>query len=99
MDFIAEKESVTSEQMSLELIANQDYDRNTSEFCNKIIETGAFPETNHKLLFDKAAALMDILEIGKLRYTKLRVICKPEGFTIPTYNKLAIYRSDTLKSL
>ena len=41
------------------------------------------PETNHKLQIDKAAALMDILEIGKQKYTELRVICKPEGFTIP----------------
>ena len=94
IDFIAERESVTAKQiaaMSLELIANKEYDRKTSEFCKKIVETGAFPETNHKLQFDKAAALMDILEIGKRKYTELRVICKPEGFTIPTYNKLAIY--------
>ena len=95
IDFIAERESVTAKQiaaMSLELIANKDYDRKTSEFCKKIVETGPFPETNHKLQFDKAAA--DILEIGKRKYTELRVICKPEGFTIPTYSKLAIYRRE-----
>ena len=84
--------------MSLELIAITDYDRKTSEFFKKIVETGSSPETNHKLQFDKAATLMDILEIGNRRYTELRVICKPEGFTIPTYNKLDIYRREFVLS-
>ena len=38
IDFIAERESVTAKQiaaMSLELIANKDYDRKTSEFCKE----------------------------------------------------------------
>ena len=50
----------------------------------EIIETRAFPGTNHRLQIDKATALMDILEISKRKYTELVVICKPEGFTIPT---------------
>ena len=95
--FIAERESVTAKQiaaMSLELIANKDYDRKTSEVRKEIAETEVLAEKNCKLQFDKAAALIDILEIGKRKFTELRVICKPEGFTIPTYNKLAIYRRE-----
>ena len=80
--------------MALEFIANKDYDRKTSEVCKEIAETGVLKETNFKLRFNKAAALMDILEIDKRKFTELRVICKPEGFTIPTYNKLAIYRRE-----
>ena len=68
--------------MSLELIANKDYDRKTSEVCKEIAETGVLAEKNCKLQLDKAAELMDILEIGKRKFTELRVICKPEGFTI-----------------
>ena len=30
----------------------------------------------------------------KRKFTELRVICKPEGFTTPTYTELAIYRRE-----
>ena len=50
--------------MSLELIANKDYDRKTSEVCKEIAENGVLAEKNCKLQYDKAAALIDILEIG-----------------------------------
>ena len=80
--------------MSLELIANKDYDRKTSEVCKEIAETGVLAEKNCKLQLDKAAALMDILEIVKRKFTESRVICKPEGFTIPTYTKLSTYRRE-----
>ena len=67
--------------------SNPDY-RKSSEVCKEIAETGVLAEKNCKLQLDKSAALIDISEIGKRKFTKLRVICKPEGFTIPTYNKL-----------
>ena len=64
------------------------------ELCKEIAETGVLAEKNCKLQFDKVAALIDILEIGKRKFTELRAICKQEGFTIPTYYKLAIYRRE-----
>ena len=60
--------------------------------CKEIISTGTFAPSNCILAFDKAAALIDILEIGKRKYTQLRLICKPEGFIVPTYRKVSLYR-------
>ena len=35
-------------------------------------------------MHSKAAALIDMLEIGKRKYTELRLLCQP-NFIIPTY--------------
>ena len=66
--------------MSLEIIANKEYDRKTSGVCREIVKAGFLAEMNSELQFDKAAALMDILEIGKRKYTELRVILQTRRF-------------------
>ena len=92
--FIAGRESVDPKRiasMTLEIFANRDYDRKTSEICKEIISTGNYAPSSCILNFDKAAALIDILEIGKRKYTELQLLCKPEGFIIPTYKKISSY--------
>ena len=79
--FIAKRESVDAKKiatLSLEILANREYDRKTTKVCKEIISTGTFAPSNCMLAFDKAGALIDILEIGKWKYTQLRLICKPE---------------------
>ena len=51
--------------LSLEVLANRGYDRKTTKVCKEIISTGTFAPSNCMLAFDKAATLIDILEIGK----------------------------------
>ena len=36
---------------------------------------------------------MDILEIGKRKYSNTRKLCKPEGIIFPSYDHIAIFRS------
>ena len=95
INFIAKRESVDAKKiatLSLEILAQREYDRKTTKVCKEIISTGTFAPSNCILVFDKAAALIDILEIGKRKYTQLRLICKPEGFIVPTYRKVSLYR-------
>ena len=95
INFIAKRESVDAKKiatLSLEILAQREYDRKSTKVCKEIISTGAFAPSNCILVFDKAAALIDILEIGKRKYIQLRLICKPEGFIVPTYRKVSLYR-------
>ena len=97
--FIAGRESVDPKRiasMTLEIFANRD--RKTSGTCKEIISTGNYAPSSCILNFDKAAALIDILEIGKRKYTELRLLCKPEGFIIPTYKKISSYRNQLVLS-
>ena len=43
---------------------------------------------------DKSTFLLDILEIGKRKYTNFRRLCKSENITFPSYSRLAQYRND-----
>ena len=64
--FIPGRESVDPKRlasMTLEIFANRDYDRKTSGICKEIISTGNYALSSCILNFDKAAALIDILEI------------------------------------
>ena len=64
MEFIAEREKVTAKKIAatlLQLTANRDYDRKTSEFCEKIVETREFRETNHKLQFELDVSKFEML--------------------------------------
>ena len=42
-----------------------------------------------KLTVDKAAFILDTLEIGKIKYLELRRTLLSENFTLPGYNKVA----------
>ena len=45
---------------------------------------------------DKSTFLLDILEIGKRKYTNFRRLCKSENINFPSYWKLAQYRNATV---
>ena len=45
---------------------------------------------------DKSTFLLDLLEIGKEKYTSFRLICKSEDIIFPSYSKLAEYRKDAV---
>ena len=44
----------------------------------------------------KATSLLDILEIGKRKYTDFRHPCKSENIQFPAYSKISQYRSDVI---
>ena len=58
-----------------------------------ILQTGTFSNSYKQLLIDKSAFLLDILEIGKRKYSNIRKLCKPEGIIFKSYDHIAIFRS------
>ena len=80
----------------LKLISNESRDNNTVDFCDQIISTGKFSNESKTMPLDKSTFLLDILEIGKRKYTNFRRVCKSENVNFPSYSKLAHYRNNTL---
>lgn len=99
---IADYENVqpkTIAAYTLQIIANEDQDRNTADSMKELVATGSFGCAFKHLPIDKSVFLLDFLEIGKRKYTNLRRLCKPEKIIFPAYNKLAEYRSIMIKTL
>ena len=99
IDVIAEKEEVDSKIIAayaLKLISNESRDTNTVNVCDQIISTGKFSNESKTMPLDKSTFLLDILEIGKRKYTNFRRVCKSENVNFPSYSKLAHYRNNTL---
>ena len=77
---------------ALHLLANEEKDYNTASIC-KNLEHGAF-NTSKVLSLDKASYLLDMLEIGRRKYTEMRRLCLTENILFPSYGKLAKHRCD-----
>ena len=74
LETVAEQENVSSKELScyLMMLCSQDeYDFTNAKFCQEIIAKGSFGLVCNKLTCDKAAFLMDSLEIGKKKYIDL----------------------------
>ena len=94
---VAEKEKVSPKTIAtylLKLCSQKERDFSSSKLCKEIITKGNYSTICSTLCCDKAAFLMDSLEIGKLKYIKLRRILLTEGFKLPGYNRLAIHRAN-----
>ena len=66
IQFIAQREQVDEKKvvaLALELISNQEYDRETSNVCKEIITTGTYGNLN-KVSIPKSSYIVDLLEIG-----------------------------------
>ena len=62
-------------------------------FTKGIISKGNYSPICSTLSYDKAAYLMDTLEIDKLKYIELRRTLLSKGFKLPAYNSLVIHRA------
>ena len=76
------------------LISQKERDFPNSKVCEEIIAKGNYNTICSTLSCDKAAYLMDSLDIGIINYIELRRILLTEGFKLPGYNHLAIYRAN-----
>ncbi|KAI6660554.1 hypothetical protein LOD99_14138 [Oopsacas minuta] len=74
------------------LYSQTEYDFTTTKFCKEIIAMESFGPVCNKLTSDKAAFLMDSLEIGKKKYIDLRRLLLSD-VQLPGYNRLATHRS------
>ena len=96
LDSVAENEDVSPKTIAsylLLLCSNEEYDFSTAKVSKEIIEKGNFSPLCSQLTADKAAFLLDSLEIGKRKYLELRRTLLSENFTLPGYNKVAAHRS------
>ena len=95
LDTVAEQENVSSKVLScylMMLCSQAEYDFDSAKFCKEIIAKGSFGPVCNKLTCDKAAFLMDSLEIGKKKYIDLRRLLLSD-VQLPGYNRLATHRS------
>ena len=80
--------SKTIAAYALHLISNEDNDYDNASVC-KNIEEGTFGLKHNTLPLDKASYLLDMLEIGRLRYTVVRRLFLTENIQLPSYGKLS----------
>ncbi|KAI6661263.1 hypothetical protein LOD99_10084 [Oopsacas minuta] len=75
LEKVAVQENVSSKELScylMMLCSQTESDFTTTKFCKEIIAKGSFGPVCNELTSDKAAFLMDSLEIGKKKYIDLR---------------------------
>ena len=65
---------------------------NTSSVYKQIIAKGSFANEIIPMPIDKLAFMLDLLEIGRRKYTNFKRLCKSENIIFPSYSKLAQYR-------
>ena len=76
--YIADRERVEEKDiasLALKLISTIVHDRKVSKVCTEILQTGTFSNSYKQLPIDKSASLLDILEIGKRKYSNTRKLC------------------------
>lgn len=98
---IAENENVHTKIIAayaFQLISNESKDLSTAKYCKEFISKGTFVENSKSMPLDKSTFLLDLLEIGKRKYTNFRRLCKSENITFPSYSKLALYRQNVILS-
>ena len=95
LEAVAKQEDVSSKVLSaylMMLCSQAEYDFTSAKFCKDIIAKGSFGSVCNKMNCDKAAFLMDSLEIGKKKYIDLRRLLLTDGLQLPGYNRLATHR-------
>ena len=77
----------------MQLLANEEDNRQVSKFAKEIVVSGGFSNINERLVpVDKALFLLDLLEVCRRKYTQLRQTLLPDKIVFPSYAKLADLR-------
>ena len=101
IEVLAEKEetdSISIATYALQLISQELSDKKLPIVCKEIISTGTFSRPLQHMPIPKSVFLLNLLEIGKRKYTELRHLCKSENFIFPSYNTISEYRSNVIQS-
>ena len=81
--------------LALQLLANEVDNRKTAKVAKGIVSSGGFSGMNLNYVpVDKALFLLDLLEIGRRKYTQLRQTLLPENINFPSYSKVADLRNE-----
>ena len=80
--------------LALQLLVNEDDNRQFAKVVKEIISSGGFSGINLEYVpVDKALFLLDLLEIGRRKCTHLRQTLLPENISFPSYSKVADLRN------
>ena len=80
--------------LALQLLANEDDNRKIAKVAKEIISSGGFSGINLNYVpVDKVLFLLDLLEIGRRKYTHLRQTLLPENISFPSYSKVVDLRN------
>ncbi|KAI6646937.1 hypothetical protein LOD99_9031 [Oopsacas minuta] len=95
IQFVAQREQVDEKKvadLALELISNQEYDRETSSICKEIIATGTYGNVK-KVSTPMSSYIIDLLEIGAFKYTQLKKLLK-QDIVFPSYKVISQYSQE-----
>ena len=96
IQFVTQREQVDEKMvaaLALELISNQEYDRETSKICQEIINTGTYGNVMKKVSIPTSSYILDILEIGASKYTQLKKLLK-QDVKFPSYRLISQFRQE-----
>ena len=80
--------------LALQLLANEVDNRNVAKVTKEIISSGGFSgQSLYYVPVDKALFLLDLLEIGRRKYTQLRQTLLPENVNFPSHSKVVDLRN------
>ena len=94
---LANFEKVTSKTIANylpKLYSQEEHDFKSAQECKEILSEGTFSLISQQISCDKAANLVDSLEIGKSKYIDLKRVLLNENIKFPGYNKLAAHRTE-----
>ena len=78
----------------LQLLANEVDNRNIAKVAKEIISSSGFSgQSLNYVPVDKALFLLDLLEIGRRKYTQLRKTLLPENVNFPSHSKVVDLRN------
>ena len=85
--------SVEIAALVLQLLVNEEDNRKIAKVAKDIIKGGGFTGryTNY-VSVDKALFLLDLLEIGRRKYTQLRQTLLPENISFPSHSRVVELR-------
>ena len=89
-------EPITIATYILRLYSGEARNHDLVNLCQQLIESGTFGSIVRRIPLDKSLFLLDFLEIGKRKYTKMRRLCKSENIIFPPYNKISEYRTSNI---
>ena len=79
--------------LALQLLANEEDNRQISKVAREIVISGGFSNNERFVPVDKALFLLDLLEVGRRKYTQLRKTLLPDDIIFPSYANLADLRN------
>ena len=81
----------------LQLLSNEVGDRKVANVAKKIAYDGDFGDVvKRQISLEKSLFLLDALEIGKRKYSKLRQLLISDHVHLPAYNKVAELRNELI---